>query len=84
MTLHEVPAVNQQAETVRIRQDELDREIDAIRIERLINATAPSRPALPVRARTGLGRRLISLGTALVGRAESAAATSSQRAGGRA
>jgi hypothetical protein len=76
--------VNQQAETVRIRQDELDREIDAIRVERLINEAGPARPALPTRARTGLGRSLISLGTALVGRADSPRSTSSQRASGRA
>ena len=82
MTLHEVPAVTQQAETVRIRHEELDREIESIRTERLINATSPSRPALPTRARAGLGRGLISLGTALVGRADSPSSSSSQRAGG--
>lgn len=84
MTLHEVPAVNQQVETVRIRRAELDREIESIRTERLINARSPARPALPVRARAGLGRSLISLGTALVGRTDPASSTSSQRAGGRA
>jgi hypothetical protein len=84
MTLHEVPAVNQQAETVRMRHEELDREIEAILAERRLDATTPSRPALPTRARAGLGRGLISLGTALVGRADSASSTSSQRLGGRA
>ena len=74
--------MNQQAETVRMRHEELDREIESIRAERMINATTPSRPALPTRARAGLGRGLISLGTALVGRGEPASSTSSQRAGG--
>jgi hypothetical protein len=62
--------MNMQSETVRIRQDELDREIEAIRSERLLNAAARPQPTLPSRARAGLGRRLISVGTALVGQSQ--------------
>ena len=47
--------------------EELDREIETIRTERLLQAAAPPRPALPQRARAGIGRRLIWLGVALVG-----------------
>ena len=51
----------------RIHMAELDREIEAIRLERLIEATRPDRPSWPRRARAGFGRGLISLGGALVG-----------------
>jgi hypothetical protein len=66
--------MNMQSESVRIRQDELDREIEAIRAERLLNAVAPPHPTLPSRARARIGRRLISLGTALVGQSQPAPA----------
>jgi hypothetical protein len=59
----------------RIRRDELDREIETIRTERLIRAATPDQPGLPSRARAGLGRRLISVGTALLGSSERAART---------
>jgi hypothetical protein len=58
----------------QLHRDELDREIDAIRAERLIHAAAPPGPGLSTRARAGLGRGLISLGTSLVGTADAAAA----------
>jgi hypothetical protein len=79
MTTHEAYVMNQQTDTVRMRQDELDREIESIRAERLINASGPARPSAATRARAGLGRRLIALGNALVGRAEAASAAASTR-----
>jgi hypothetical protein len=51
----------------QIHIDELDREIETIRTERMLRGTAASRPSLPRRARAGLGRSLIALGDALVG-----------------
>lgn len=66
--------MNDQFDSAQIHREELDREIDAIRTERLIQAAAPARPGLPTRARAGLGRGLISLGTSLVGTADAAAA----------
>jgi hypothetical protein len=79
MTTHEVHVMNQQTETVRMRHDELDREIESICAERLINASGPTRPSVATRARAGLGRRLIALGNALVGRAEAVSAANSNR-----
>ena len=58
----------------QLHRDELDREVEAIQIERLVRSATPVRQGLPTRARAGLGRGLISLGTALVGRADAAAA----------
>jgi hypothetical protein len=71
--------MNQQRETVRMRQDELDREIESIRAERLMNASGPTQPNVATRARAGLGRRLIALGNALVGRAEAVSVATSPR-----
>ena len=51
----------------QIHIDELDREVESIRTERLLRDAAGARPSLPRRARAGLGRGLISLGDALVG-----------------
>lgn len=79
MNRNEVHAMNMQSESVRMRQDELDREIETIRSERLLSAAAPPHPTLPSRARTGLGRGLISLGTALVGRSQQPAAVRQNR-----
>ena len=58
----------------RLHREELDREIDSLRMERLIRAASPARDGLPARTRAGLGRGLISLGTSLVGTADAAAA----------
>jgi hypothetical protein len=66
--------MNDTFDSARIRREELDREIDAIRMERLIRPPSTVRPGLPTRARAGFGRGLISLGTWLVGTADAAAA----------
>jgi len=61
--------MNDTFDYARLHQVELDREIDAMQIERLVRSATPVRQGLPTRARAGLGRGLISLGIALVGRA---------------
>ena len=61
--------------TTRIHMAELDREIETIRLERLIEAARPDRPSWPRRARAGFGRGLISLGGALVGEPSGSART---------
>ena len=66
--------MNDTFDYARLHQVELDREIDAKQIERLARSATPVRQGLPTRARAGLGRGLIALGTALVGRADAAAA----------
>jgi hypothetical protein len=69
--------MNDTFDFARLHQEELDREIEAIQTERLVRSAAPVRQGLPARARASLGRGLISLGTALVGRADAAAAAAS-------
>jgi hypothetical protein len=66
--------MDDQFNAARLHREELDREIDAIRMERVLRSATPARPGLPTRARAGLGRTLISLGTSLVGTADAAAA----------
>ena len=66
--------MNDTFDSARLHREELDREIDSLRTERLIRAASPVRQGLPARARAGLGRGLISLGTSLVGTADAAAA----------
>ena len=51
----------------RIHMDELDREIETIRTERLLRAPTPDRQTLPMRATAWIGRGLIALGVALGG-----------------
>jgi hypothetical protein len=51
----------------QIHIDELDREIESIRTERLLRAAGPEREPFRRRARASLGRGLISLGVALGG-----------------
>lgn len=62
--------MNDTFDAARLHREELDREIEAIRTERLIRATTPARPGLPSRVRAGLGRRFIAVGTALLGASE--------------
>lgn len=74
-------------DATRLHREELDREIEAIRTERLLRAGSGSPPGLAKRARAGLGRRFIAIGTALVGPSEPAgrpAPKASPAAGGRA
>lgn len=65
--------MNDSFDSARIHRQDLDREIEAIRTERLLRSTtAPSgeTPGLAGRARAGLGNRLISLGAAVLGSAD--------------
>jgi uncharacterized protein (UPF0254 family) len=66
--------MNATFDSARLHREELDREIDSLRTERLIRAASPARVGLPARARAGLGRGLIAIGTSLVGTADAAAA----------
>lgn len=74
--------MNDPFEAATIHRQELDREIETIRTERLLESAASpadsARQGLTERARTGLAHRLISLGVALLpsdGAHRSAAAT---------
>jgi len=71
--------MNDTFDGARIHREELDREIDSLRMERLIEARAAGRPGFAGRARAGLGRGLITIGTSLVGGADAAAAAASGR-----
>jgi hypothetical protein len=61
-----------------IHRQELDREIDSIRTERLLRSKGPPGQNMAGRARSGIGRGLIALGEAVLGPAE---ATSRSPAG---
>jgi hypothetical protein len=74
MTNREIDHMNGQLDATRLHIEELDREIETIRTERLLQAARPERPALPGRARASIGRGLISLGVALGGETQGRAA----------
>jgi hypothetical protein len=65
----------------RIHQQELDREIDALRTERMLSALAPHQPGPTSRAIAKVGRGLISVGTALTSRVDGPATQAAQSAG---
>jgi hypothetical protein len=66
-----------------LHREELDREIDAIRTERLVRSASPPSQGLPARVRAGLGRRLIALGSSLVGPSEAGPRSVTSASGGR-
>ena len=68
----------------RIHQQDLDREIDSLRTERLLNGQATHRPGPVARGLASVGRGMISVGTALSSRVDEAAAPRSAESGGRA
>jgi hypothetical protein len=67
-----------------IHRQDLDREIESLRTEKFLNAQAPHRPGPVSRGLASVGRGMISLGTALASRVESAPAGRSAESGGRA
>jgi hypothetical protein len=67
-----------------IHQQELDREIDTLRTERLLSSQAPHRPGPVTRGLASVGRGMISVGTALASRVDTAPVTRSAESGGRA
>jgi hypothetical protein len=69
MTTKESP-MNDMFDATRLHREELDREIETIRMERLLRGSSAPRPGFATRARTGLGRGFITVGTALLGSAE--------------
>jgi hypothetical protein len=68
----------------RIHQQELDREIETLRTERFLSAQSPDRPGPVTRGLASVGRGMISVGTALASRVDSAPAARSAESGGRA
>ena len=54
--------------STRIHRADLDREIETLRTERLLDRGATHRGGFIERTRRGMGRVLIATGTALVGR----------------
>ena len=68
----------------RIHQQELDREIDTIRAERMLSSRSPRRPGPVARSLATVGRGMVSVGTALASRVDGPAASRSTAGGGRA
>ena len=66
MSTKEIESMSDYPGATQLHIDELDREIESIRIERFLSAAHP-RYARTVRARAAVGRWLIALGAALVG-----------------
>lgn len=66
--------MNDPFEAATIHRQQLDREIEMIRTERILSSAEPAQgqtgPGPVGRARSGLGRGLISLGVAVLGSAE--------------
>ena len=67
MTNRETTIMDGQFSATQMHIDELDREIESIRTERLLRSASPTRPNLAQRARSGVGHGLIALGVALAG-----------------
>ena len=67
----------------RIHQQELDREIDTLRTEKLLSRKAPHRPGPVTRGLASVGRGMVSVGTALANRVDGPAQQSAE-SGGRA
>jgi hypothetical protein len=57
--------MNANVDGARIRHQELDREIETLRTERLLNGSRPWRPGPVTRGIASVGRAMISVGTAL-------------------
>ena len=54
-------------DSTRLRRAELDREIETIRTERMLDAATSHPPGFATRGRQAAGRALIAAGQALVG-----------------
>jgi hypothetical protein len=80
MTKKERTIMETQFSPTQMHIDELDREIETIRTERLLRSASASRPSLAQRARTGVGRGLIALGVALTGESSRRAVRTDVRA----
>jgi hypothetical protein len=65
----------------RIHQQELDREIDSLRTEKLINSRAPHRPGPVSRGLASVGRGMVSVGTSLASRVDGPAQRSADSGG---
>jgi hypothetical protein len=58
-----------------LHRADLDRQIDALRTERMVAASTTSHDRLVDRARRGIGNLLVATGTALIGREPTALRT---------
>jgi hypothetical protein len=67
MSTKEIEPMSGYPGAAQLHINELDREIEAIRIEQLLSAAHPHRRRRTARARAAVGRTLIALGVALVG-----------------
>jgi hypothetical protein len=76
--------MNAQFDGARIHQQELDREIEALCTERMLNSHSPRPPGPVSRGLASVGRGMISVGTALASRVEGPSANRSTATGGRA
>jgi hypothetical protein len=65
----------------RIHQQELDREIDTIRTEKLLSSREPNRPGPVARGLASVGRGMVSVGTALASRVDAPAQQSAGNGG---
>jgi hypothetical protein len=66
--------MNESFDAARLRREDLDHEIESVRIERLLHAMDPRHAGVATRARAALGRAFVSLGTAMIGGAGAASA----------
>lgn len=66
--------MNESFDAARLRREDLDHEIESVRIERLLHATDAPRAGVATRARAALGHAFVTLGTALIGGAGAASA----------
>ena len=72
--IRKLNTMNESFDAARLRREDLDQEIEAVRIERMLREADPSRAGLATRARAALGHRFVSIGTALLGGAGAASA----------
>ena len=76
--------MNARFDGARIHQQELDREIETLSMERMLSSHSPRQPGPVSRGLASVGRGMISVGTALASRVDGPAANRSTAAGGRA
>jgi hypothetical protein len=67
MNTKEISSMDPRLGATQLHIDELDREIETIRMERLLSAATPPGPTRSARGRAAIGRGLVSLGVALIG-----------------
>ena len=76
--------MNALCDGARIHQQELDREIETLYTERMLNSRSPRQPGPVARGLASMGRGMINVGTALASRVDGPASSPSTAADGRA